>query len=160
MGRCRGGQGCDGACGQQYLTTFEHEIFLPLIGRGFQPSSRPCLTIAQIFRPCSEATWRVPAACCQSDEGRAAGPRRAQQPRVAGGDREPNSGAMIPLSLAANRSSAALARVVRHRIRLSRYLYDCTNKMVLSTKKRLGLAKPGPQDGPKSIILKGLDCNL
>src|SRR6266436_6321640 len=46
------------------------------------------------------------------------------------------------------------ARVSRHQIWLSRYLYDCTNKMVLSTKKRLGWRNRGPQDGPKSIILK------
>jgi hypothetical protein len=37
-------------------------------------------------------------------------------------------------------------------------LYECTNKLVLSTKKRL--AKPRPQRGPKSIIVKGLTGNL
>src|SRR5260370_34548750 len=51
-------------------------------------------------------------------------------------------------------------RMSRHRIWPSRYLYDCTNKMVLSTKKRFGWQNTGPHGGPKSIILKGLDCNL
>ena len=39
-----------------------------------------------------------------------------------------------------------------------RYLYDCTNKMVLSTKKRPRRFLEQPR--PKSIILKGSGCNL
>src|SRR5882757_6267129 len=52
------------------------------------------------------------------------------------------------------------------KIRPTPYLYDCTNKMVLSTKMLLPreirprIEKTAPQGGLKSIILKGQDCNI
>jgi hypothetical protein len=89
-------------------------------------------------------------------------PKRSPQHGPFDADGAPDLGAMIPISALGplQLRSSKDAPIARHPIWLSRYLYDCTKNVVLSTKMRLGWQRRGPQGGAKSIILKGLGRNL
>src|ERR1700730_2595114 len=127
----------------------------------------PCLTIAHVFRPRRAPTWRPRTPCCQSDEGCVSDAKPASPHYLSGNELDPNLGATIPLATSAEndpRGSVPQSPFASS-IQLPDYLYDCTNKMVLSTKMHRSRplrpsAKPGPQDGPKSIILKDQSCNI
>ena len=96
----------------------------------------PCLTIAQIFRPSSAPTWRPRTPCCQSDEGCDSSTKRASPHCACGNGLDPNLGTMTPLAtfVGNDRGSAPRTSPIVFPIQLAAHLYECTNKMVLSTK--------------------------